>query len=143
MKHELQVEILKELMSQLDGVLEAKVHVVMPQSEQGFVTQASASVAIKHSSDVNLEGQITQVKELVANSIPELDYDRVTVALFPSYRKATTSAFAGGASDSRMGKISDERKIIIGVVLLLVVSAAWFFVFGRRKKPASKSRSRG
>jgi len=73
-------------LSQLDGVTTARVHVVMPEtaSKNKPLRVSSASVFIKHTSSVNLEDFIPQIKMLVNNSIEGLSYDNISVALFPT-----------------------------------------------------------
>lgn len=124
-------EDLSATLSQLDGVIQAKVHVVMPQTDRNVITQSSASVMIKHAADVNLQSQVPQVKLLVANSIPELDYDNITVALFPSSKKNARAGLMNGVA----GNMKMEEKLAMGVgLLLLIVGAAWFFIFMKDSK---------
>lgn len=78
---------LSETLSNLDGVLTARVHVVLPTVDE--VTKettsfSSASIFIKHYDEVDLKSFIPKIKLLVNNSIPSLEYDRITVLLFPS-----------------------------------------------------------
>ncbi|MES2663928.1 MAG: type III secretion inner membrane ring lipoprotein SctJ [Pseudomonadota bacterium] len=77
---------LGDTLSRLDGVLDAKVHVVMPEmsSSGEELTPSSAAVFIRHKADINLEPFIPKIKLLVNNSIDDLDYEKITVALFPS-----------------------------------------------------------
>jgi type III secretion protein J len=79
-------------LSKLDGVLSARVHVVLPESDKlGKVLRpSSAAVFIKHRKDVDVESSIPKIKLLVNNSIEGLDYDKITVALFPSVPLADT-----------------------------------------------------
>ncbi|HEU5296753.1 MAG TPA: type III secretion inner membrane ring lipoprotein SctJ [Burkholderiaceae bacterium] len=70
----------------IDGVVTARVHVVMPERNPlvDKPQPAAASVFIKHRPDKNLSAQTAQIKALVVNSIEGLAYDNVTVALFPA-----------------------------------------------------------
>ena len=74
---------LSRTLSAMDGVLTARVHVVMPNNEPSSGTQrpASAAVMIRHLSGSPVETGVPQVKELVANAIEGLSYDRVSVVL--------------------------------------------------------------
>lgn len=71
-------------LANIDGVVTARVHLVVPESNPLVDSQkpASASVFIKHRADRNLNGDIAQIKALVVNSIEGLAYENVTVALF-------------------------------------------------------------
>ena len=78
---------LSSTLSEIDGVLVARVHVVL--EEKGLrpgenPTLASASVFIKHAADVALDSYVPQIKLLVNNSIEGLGYDRISVILVPS-----------------------------------------------------------
>ena len=67
----------------IDGVVTARVHLVMPERNPLIdkPQPAAAAVFIKHRPDKDLSGQVTQIKALVVNSIEGLAYDNVTVAL--------------------------------------------------------------
>lgn len=77
---------LSATISQIDGVIKARVHVVLPERGSGGdpVLPSSAAVFIKHKSGVVLDDSLIQIKKLVANSIPGLAVDKVTVILLPS-----------------------------------------------------------
>ncbi|VUD69248.1 Yop proteins translocation lipoprotein J [Thalassocella blandensis] len=78
-------------LSNIDGVLTAKVHLVLPaeeskksklkQEEQPKVVKAS--VFIKYDNDVPMQSYIPQIKAMVANSVEQLDYENVAVVIFP------------------------------------------------------------
>ena len=74
-------------LSQIDGVIDARVHVVIPKESSKRSKQAdpsTASVFIKHLSDVALDNSIPQIKLLVSSSVEGLEYDNVNVVLFPT-----------------------------------------------------------
>jgi type III secretion protein J len=70
----------------IDGVVTARVHLVMPEHNPlvDKPQPAAAAVFIKYRPDRDLSSQVTQIKALVVNSIEGLSYDNVTVALFPA-----------------------------------------------------------
>lgn len=72
--------------SQIDGVVKARVHVVLPERSAGGDPSlpSSAAVFIKHKAGVNLEESVSQIKRLVANSIPGLNGEKVSVILIAS-----------------------------------------------------------
>jgi len=72
-------------LSIIDGVLSARVHLAVPETDPlaESVPLSSAAVLIKHREDVDLTPYIGQVKALVINGIENLPYENVTVALFP------------------------------------------------------------
>jgi type III secretion protein J len=76
---------LSETISQIDGVLSSRVHVVLPNSELSLdsVVPSSAAVFIRHRADAPVDRLVPQIKMLVTNSIEGLSYDKVSVVLFP------------------------------------------------------------
>lgn len=68
-------------LSRIDGVLYARVHVVLPErgvaGEPGV--QSTAAVFIKHQDGHDLELLQPQIRRLVTNSIPGLAADRVSI----------------------------------------------------------------
>ncbi len=77
---------LSATLSRIDGVLFARVHLVLP--ERGPANEAdtpsTAAVFIKHQKDVDLELLQPQVRRMVVNSIPNLSPERVSIVLVPS-----------------------------------------------------------
>lgn len=85
---------LSATLSQIDGVLVARVHVVLEEEELRpgeRPTPASASVFIKHAADIALDSYVPQIKLLVNNSIEGLNYDRISVVMVPSSEARLTS----------------------------------------------------
>ncbi|MEO1019092.1 MAG: type III secretion inner membrane ring lipoprotein SctJ [Pseudomonadota bacterium] len=77
---------LNDTLSRIDGVLSARVHVVMPQQSTSLNAQtepSSAAVFIRYQDSYDIAQLVAQIKTLVANSINGLTYDNVSVALFP------------------------------------------------------------
>nr|WP_210337818.1 type III secretion inner membrane ring lipoprotein SctJ [Ensifer sp. ENS02] len=74
-------EELSRTISEIDGVLTARVHVVLPDNDplQRFAAPASASVFIRHEADLTIDTLIPQIKTLVANGIAGLTYEKVSV----------------------------------------------------------------
>jgi type III secretion protein J len=77
---------LAKTLSQIDGVLVARVHVVVPANDPLAVAQkpASTSVFLKYRADMNMQTVVPAVKDLVVRSVEGLTPDNVSVTLFPS-----------------------------------------------------------
>jgi type III secretion protein J len=88
-------EELSRTISDIDGVLSARIHVVLPKNDllRQDTTPSSASVFIRHDARALLKNLLPQIKMLVANSIEGLSYEKVSVVLVPVDR---TEALAGG-----------------------------------------------
>jgi len=102
---------LSRTISNIDGVIVARVHVAVPEHDalSEKVRPSSASVFIKHRPDVPMANHVAAIKALVVNSVEGLPYDNVTVTLFP----ADPWPFA-----------AEKPKDTIGASL---VRNAWFF----------------
>ncbi len=81
-------------LSQIDGVLVARVHVVLPSSDplSAQAKPTSASVFLKHRADMDMQVVLPAVKELVVRSVEGLSADRVAVSFFPSRASLTPAA---------------------------------------------------
>ena len=76
---------LSRTVSDIDGVLSARVHLVLPENDplRQQLIPSSASVFIRHRSDMPVGNLVPQVKMLVANGIAGLSYEKVSVVLVP------------------------------------------------------------
>lgn len=76
---------LSSTISDIDGVLTARVHLVLPENDplRQRLIPSSASVFIRHVSSAPMNKLVSQVKLLVANGISGLSYDKVSVVLVP------------------------------------------------------------
>lgn len=77
---------LSATISQIDGVVKARVHVVLPERSSGAepALPSSAAVFIKHKPGFIYDDVIPQIKKLVSNSISGLSQEKVTVIVLPS-----------------------------------------------------------
>lgn len=127
---------LSNTISQVDGVLSARVHVVVPENDSPLdqLKPSSASVFIKHRPGLQLDALTSQIKMLVTNSIEGLVYDKVTVALFPMTNFGQ-SASSQGSSTSDLVKVagiwvhpSSAKGLRVVVYSLLIFSLLAFVV---------------
>src|SRR5262245_750654 len=74
-------EELSRTVSEIDGVLSARVHVVLPENDplRRDLVPSSASVFIRHDASLAVNDLIPQIKTLVSNSIAGLSYEKVSV----------------------------------------------------------------
>ncbi len=143
---------LSSTLSMIDGVVTARVHVVLPRESNGLDDPhpSSAAVFIKYSPDLVLNGFVVKVKTLIANSIEGLSLDKITVTLFPS--EAVSSILLGdniqiqNVLSLRIEPESKNRLIAVlstlGILILLLMGGLgvmiWLFMRNRkRNKPAS------
>jgi type III secretion protein J len=78
-------ESISATINHIPGVIDAKVHIVLPENDPYSEknTPSSAAVFVAYRPDSSVEECVREIKYLVANSIESLNYDKVSVALFP------------------------------------------------------------
>jgi type III secretion protein J len=74
---------LSRTVSEIDGVLSARVHLVLPENDplRQQLVPSSASVFIRHRAIAPINDLIPQIKMLVANGVAGLSYEKVSVIL--------------------------------------------------------------
>lgn len=75
---------LARTIADIDGVIDARVHVVLPENDP-FAKNAlpsSAAVAIRSRWDADLADLVPSVKSLVKNAIEGLQYEKISVTIF-------------------------------------------------------------
>ncbi len=75
---------LSESISQINGVVSARVHITVPQKTpfEKKVETARASVFIYHTLGADIKKEVPVIKNLITRSVDGLMYEDVTVALF-------------------------------------------------------------
>ena len=145
-------------LSQIDGVVKARVHVVLPERSAGGDPSlpSSAAVFIKHKTGVNLEDSVAQIKRLVANSIPGLSGEKVSVILIASESRLnlneslpsssvvttdsvsekTTTVSTPKKSEILLRRVQESPQLLWGGIALLVslLSGFGFLVWRQWKK---------
>lgn len=79
-------EELSHTISEIDGVLAARVQIVIPDNDplRRDVAPASASVFVKYQQGSHVSELVPQIKMLVAGGVSGLSYDKVNVVLVPA-----------------------------------------------------------
>jgi type III secretion protein J len=87
---------LSQTLRQIDGVVAARVHVVIPANDplSDKIRPSSAAVMIKHDPAVDLRVLVPAVKDMVAHSIEGLSHDQVSLTLFEARHTAPARATA-------------------------------------------------
>lgn len=139
--------------SQIDGVIVARVHVVLPErSATGEpAVPSSAAVFIKHQEGYSLETVQPLIRRLVTNSIPGLTADKVSIVLINAQpasqmRKdapadgvapaegvasgaATAAASANPAAARGGGRDLVPLVVVLGILLVASLGAAGFLAW--------------
>ncbi len=95
-------EELSRTISSIDGVVSARIHVVLPKNDplqQGY-NPSSASIFIRHDPESSVKTLTGQLKMLVANSIEGLSYEKVSVIFVPVERRSRVEAMAPAQTGS-------------------------------------------
>jgi type III secretion protein J len=114
--------------NQIDGVLKARVHVVLPERSSGGepAMPSSAAVFVKYKRGYNLDDSIAQMKRLVANSIPGLVPDKVSIVLLaaspkPGETNAANMTKVWGMSVANSA--SDSLQTLLWSLIVLMLAA--------------------
>lgn len=144
--HGMNQEISKTI-SEIDGVVSARVHITMPEKDPLVIEQTapSASVVIRYDKDARLSEQVPQIKMIVASSVEGLAYDSVSVALFPvdtgvGSRALGPAAVAESAKTTGPGTVAAIAMVVLALAMVLVLGgfAGWRYLQFRRMNAATK-----
>ncbi len=93
---------LTKTINSIDGVVSARVHVVMPELDMrtGDQSKASASVMITHRPSIDTTALSSKVRLLVSNAIQGMNYKDVSIAFFPSDGTISGSLAADQSPDA-------------------------------------------
>ncbi|RKP47025.1 EscJ/YscJ/HrcJ family type III secretion inner membrane ring protein [Trinickia fusca] len=146
---------LERTLCQIDGVLVARVHIVLPEriAPGDPVQPSSAAVFIKYRPDVDIETHEFAIRSLVAASIPGLsanDPKQIAVVFVPALEAGSrpsdsAEARVSGASSARMNssKATTAGNVVLLVAAalagLLLIAAAGVWVFRERLRGYWKS----
>lgn len=137
-------EEVAETISQIDGVVSARVHIVLPENDplSEYFQPSSASVFVKYRQDMSIQQFIHPIKQLVINSIEGLNYEKVSVVPF-----ATPVVSAAPRSFSRIMGIEMDaayaarfRMLFYGLIFFLVVlMIAGGYLLWQKTRPKHKA----
>ncbi len=134
---------LERTLTEIGGVLNARVNVVMPESDP--VTRqrlpATASVVVTHDASLSGNALIPKIKQIVAASVDGLSYDGVSVMMFARQLKAPEPE-AGSAATSML---KSSGTSYVTILCFAVIAAVLWWLYGggsKAPKPAARAPSR-
>jgi len=135
---------LSRTLSEIDGVLAARVHVVLPQeSDLGEeLVPAAVSVFVKYSEafPFDVPARTADVRKLVESSVQGLSPDRIQIVMSPSAPQVELPSESSGAFVSVLGvraaRESSRALILLfgalGVLLVAVLLGGGWLLFRQR-----------
>ncbi|MEW4486697.1 type III secretion system inner membrane ring lipoprotein SctJ [Thalassoglobus sp. JC818] len=148
-------EEIAETISRIDGVVDSRVHVVLPDNDpfSDSTKPSSASVYIKHRSDVDLTAEKMEIKDLVAKSIEGLASDEIEVFLDevepiappPEEGASYSQVFGITIATTSLKKFWIIGGSIAGIAVLCLVLTLWlgWRDYQSRHKSATQNGSGG
>jgi type III secretion protein J len=138
---------LSRTVSEIDGVISARVHVVLPRNDplRQDQTPSSASVFIKHDRRAQVPALLAQIKTLIANSVEGLTYDKVSVVFVPAdpdpdATSGQPAAFETTASINGAGAEASSMRALTGglagIAAAGLIGLVTFFWLWRRARTA-------
>lgn len=122
--------------SSIDGVIMARVHLVIPERERLKENRqpASASVFIKHRPEIDPSEATGKIKSLVINGVENLPYENVTVAFFEArpYEPSASSPAPPGADGPPKGALAaafatpGPTWLALPLILCALGAALWY-----------------
>ncbi|MBQ3892943.1 MAG: type III secretion system inner membrane ring lipoprotein SctJ [Desulfovibrio sp.] len=134
---------LSNTFSRIDGVLTARVHVVLGHTDLGTgkSTPASAAVFLRHTPESQATRLISNIRELAANAVPGLTQDNVSVMLVPVRETVSVPMPQNiqDVTDADGGPSRQNLILALGGLLAAsvigLVAAVIMLLRGRKKNP--------
>jgi len=129
--------------SNIDGVILARVHLAVPKREHlaKTVEPSSASVFVKHRASVNLADSVGKIKSMVVTGFENLPYENVTVSLFSADTGTTVSEPVDGVIMDTFSAATKPSATSNFVIILCFLVGLFLLVLGgislyRTRSPA-------
>lgn len=128
---------LSRTLTEIDGVVQARVHLALPEDAPLAETKApaSASVFIKYRPGADINAQIGKIKALVVNSIEGLKYENVSVETFAA---APPPVQVAGAGEAEAGSGLIALAVAGGLIVLALLGYPGFRRWRLRRQAASR-----
>lgn len=124
---------LARTLENVDGVVVARVQVVIPENDplSEKVKPSSAAVYLKYQPGVDLRAMSPMVKDLVAHSIEGLSYDNVSLFLQADTAASQRAKYSGG--DYLANKMMLRSPFALSALVLLLLTLGVVTLIGARR----------
>ncbi len=114
-----------ETLTQIDGVLTARVHVVLPEPKttEQSAEPASAAVFLRYRDGAAIEDDVPQIKQLVQNSIEGLSYEKISVAMFAADEPPARQQSGPPMADLLGVRVAKDSLLPLAAGLFVLVAA--------------------
>lgn len=136
---------LSDTFSHIDGVLSARVHLVLSDIDTvtNTVTKASASVFLRHTADSPIVNLVPKVKEITAGAVAGLDVNNVAVMLVPARDNVTVPIVQKQKSFNLFSEIDKLNMsfLALAFAFALIINALFLllnYIIKKRKAHNSK-----
>lgn len=121
----------------IDGVVAADVHVVIPANDplSDTIRPSSAAVFIKHRADIDLSILAPMVKDLVAHSIEGLSHEHVSLSLTEARPPRTDRIQVRRELNTYMPRLTATPELLWSGGAVLLLAAAAVVAGLRRREP--------
>jgi len=129
---------LSRTLTTIDGVLDARVHVVMPENDPISGRQskpATAAVLIRYAPNTAIDSIVPKIKELVSNSIEGMSYDRVSVVMVRAAAEPLPPPVKESSAPAPSPLVM-VGSVVLGISVLANLAALGMFLWKRRKREA-------
>ena len=130
---------LADTLSRIDGVLTARVHIVLGVNDKvnNITVSPSAAVFLRHSPDSPVVNFVPEIRKLVAGAVASLNYDDVSVMLVPVRESVTVPEVQAPApllSQSAYTPSALLQSLAMAVIMVALGGAIALIVHRIRKR---------
>lgn len=124
---------LADSLTRIAGVTSARVHITLPEKAplEEEASPSRAAVFVYHSRDTNLNAQIPMIKNLIVSSVESLNYEDVTVALFPAEATDIPSS------------VSSQLQSLPTLPIAVLIAVVFLFIAYNKTKTRARPTVRG
>ena len=135
-------------LSDVDGVVSARVQIVLPDNDPGAekVRPSSAAIFVKYLPEYDIAAMTSRIKRFVTNSIEGLSYDKVSIFLFPS--RSINQWLEKPAPPSALEFSWFSPPVLVGMgggavsmLLLFALTGGVFWLLRRRRSKKTRASS--